>query len=123
MPFPFINTVSPTIKDKPKVTKDEKKKTVLVECIVQSDSLPKVKVLKGTETILEDRKHVVKVEQMKDGEYSVKFQINEPSKSDEGNYKFIMQNESGEITSSAVEVKDVPVEKGKSTFSGHLINY
>ena len=101
------------------MTKDEKKKTVLVECIVQSDSLPKVKVLKGTETILEDRKHVVKVEQMKDGEYSVKFQINEPSKSDEGNYKFIMQNESGEITSSAVEVKDVPVEKGKSTFSGH----
>ena len=112
----MTRAVPPTIKDKPKVTKDEKKKTVLVECVVQSDSLPKVKVMKGSETIFEDRKHMAKVEQIKDGEYSVKFQINEPTKADEGNYKFVIQSESGETTSASVEVKDVPVEKGKLIF-------
>ena len=114
----MTHAVPPTIKDKPKVTKDEKKKTVLVECVVQSDSLPKVKVMKGSETIFEDRKHMAKVEQIKDGEYSVKFQINEPTKADEGNYKFVIQSESGETTSASVEVKDVPLEKGKLIFLG-----
>ena len=58
--------VPPSIKEKPKVVKDDKKKTVVMECIVHSDSPPKVKVLKGTETIVEDKKHFAKVEKIKE---------------------------------------------------------
>jgi hypothetical protein len=118
------------------VVKDDKKKTVVMECIVHSDSPPKVKVMKGTETILEDKKHFAKIEQIKEvhefslpnvafgnlyymhlfislkGEYSVKFEITEPTKADEGNYKFVVQNEKGETTSDMMEVKEIPAEKG-----------
>ena len=59
-------SVPPSIKEKPKVVKDDKKKTVVMECIVHSDSPPKVKVLKGTETIVEDKKHFAKVEKIKE---------------------------------------------------------
>ena len=48
------------------------------------------------------------------GEYSVKFEITEPTKSDEGNYKFVVQNEKGEITSDMMEVKEIPAEKGRN---------
>ncbi len=41
----------------------------------------------------------------------MKFQINEPSKNDEGNYKFVIQNEKGESISETVEVTDVVEEK------------
>ena len=47
------------------------------------------------------------------GEYSVKFEITEPTKGDEGNYKFVVQNEKGETTSELMEVKEIPVEKGE----------
>ena len=47
------------------------------------------------------------------GEYSVKFEITEPTKSDEGNYKFVVQNEKGETTSELMEVKEIPAEKGR----------
>ena len=47
------------------------------------------------------------------GEYSVKFEITEPTKADEGNYKFVVQNEKGETTSDLMEVKEIPVEKGE----------
>ena len=46
------------------------------------------------------------------GEYSVKFEITEPTKSDEGNYKFVVQNVKGETTSDMMEVKEIPAEKG-----------
>ena len=62
----FGCTVAPTIKEKPKIVKDDKKKTVVMECIVHSDSPPKVKVMKGSETILEDKKHFAKIEQIKE---------------------------------------------------------
>ena len=47
------------------------------------------------------------------GEYSVKFEIDEPTKSDEGSYKFVVQNEKGETTSELMEVKEIPAEKGE----------
>ena len=66
---PSFYPVPPSIKEKPKVVKDDKKKTVVMECIVRSDSPPKVKVMKGSETIMEDKKHFAKVEQMKEVQY------------------------------------------------------
>ena len=55
------------------------------------------------------------------GEYSVKFEITEPTKSDEGNYKFVVQNEKGETTSDMMEVKEIPAEKGRlKTCNGML---
>ena len=98
--------------------KDDKKKTVVMQCIIHSDSQPKVKVLKGTETILEDKKHFAKIEKIQDGEYSVTFQINEPTKNDEGNYKFVVQNEKGETISETVEVSEVTEDK-----KGNNINF
>ena len=67
--MPSFYPVPPSIKEKPKVVKDDKKKTVVMECIVRSDSPPKVKVMKGSETIMEDKKHFAKVEQMKEVQY------------------------------------------------------
>ena len=48
------------------MVKDDKKKTVVMECIVHSDTPPKVKVLKGTQTIVEDKKHFAKVDQIQE---------------------------------------------------------
>ena len=56
------------------------------------------------------------------GEYSVKFEIDEPTKADEGAYKFVIQNEKGETTSDSMEVKEIPVEKGKIFIKHVTIN-
>ena len=113
-----------------------------MECIIHSDSPPKVQVLKGTETVLEDKKHFAKIEKINEvglvnsslknlcqtnlmylkiqGEYSVTFQINEATKADEGNYKFVVQNEKGETTSEMIEVTAIPELEKKGTANKYL---
>ena len=66
----IIFIVPPSIKEKPKVVKDDKKKTVVMECIIRSDTPPKVQVLKGTETVLEDKKHFAKIEKINEVGFS-----------------------------------------------------
>ena len=93
-----------------------------MECIIHSDSPPKVQVLKGTETVLEDKKKFAKIEKLNEGEYSVKFQINDASKSDEGNYKFVVQNEKGETMSETIEVTGIPEQKGKLSSPSYFLD-
>ena len=54
------------------------------------------------------------------GEYSVTFQINEATKADEGNYKFVVQNEKGETTSEMIEVTAIPELEKKGTANKYL---
>lgn len=51
------------------------------------------------------------------GEYAVQLEISEAQEIDRGSYKLIAKNAKGEITSQAVEVKNIPaaeVEKKKA---------
>ena len=65
MYFPLI-TVIPVIKERPKVIKVVKKKTVIVECNVISKFAPQVTWFKEKTAIREDSRHTVHVEQIKE---------------------------------------------------------
>lgn len=58
--------IIPVIKEKPKVIKIIKKRTVIVECKVQSKFKPECTWFKETSAVKEDAKHQVHVEQVKD---------------------------------------------------------
>lgn len=66
------------IKEKPKVIKIVKKKTVIVECHVLSKFTPECTWFKETKAVKEDSRHKVHVEQVKDVRYNkIFFHINE----------------------------------------------
>lgn len=58
--------IIPVIKEKPKVIKIIKKKTVIVECKVQSKFEPACVWFKESSEVKESRRHKVHVEQVKD---------------------------------------------------------
>lgn len=62
----FILVVIPVIKEKPKVVKIIKKKTVVVECHVLSKFAPDCTWFKETQAVKEDSRHKLHVEQVKD---------------------------------------------------------
>lgn len=65
------------IKEKPKVTKVVKKRTVIIECKVQSSFTPQCTWFKENNKVKEDSSHSVHVEQVKDvSEISFSFKIN-----------------------------------------------
>lgn len=59
-------SVIPVIKEKPKVIKITKKKTVIVECNVVSKFPPQCTWFKEKTAVCEDSRHTVRVEQVKD---------------------------------------------------------
>jgi len=63
--FPLILVV-PLIKEKPKITKIVKKKTVVIECKVQSSFTPKCTWFKETKAVKEDTQHTVHIEQIRE---------------------------------------------------------
>ncbi|XP_047102337.1 muscle M-line assembly protein unc-89-like isoform X2 [Schistocerca piceifrons] len=103
--------IVPVIKEKPKVIKIVKKKTVIIECTVQSKFAPKCTWFKERTAVKEDNRRSVHVEQVKEGEFSVKLEIASCSESDKGTYKLVARNEKGEATSQTVEIIDIPVEE------------
>lgn len=103
--------IIPVIKEKPKVIKIIKKKTVIVECKVLSKFAPDCTWFKEDNAVKEDSRHQVQVEQVKDGEFAVKLEISDVQKTDKGLYKLVAKNEKGEATSQTVEVTELPPDE------------
>lgn len=103
--------IIPVIKEKPKVIKIIKKKTVIVECKVLSKFAPDCTWFKEDNAVKEDTRHQVQVEQVKDGEFAVKLEISDVQKTDKGLYKLVAKNEKGEATSQTVEVTELPPDE------------
>lgn len=106
----FIPVV-PVIKDKPKIIKIIKKRTVVIECTVASKFEPKCTWYKESNTVVENKRHVYLVEKTKEGEFAVKLEINEVEDNDKGAYKLIASNEKGEAVSQVVHLVDIPEEE------------
>lgn len=98
------------IREKPKVIKIVKKKTVIVECSVLSKFAPDCTWFKESQAVQEDSRHKIHVEKIKEGEFAVKLEIEQISKADKGKYKLVARNEKGEATSQVVEVAELPEE-------------
>lgn len=105
--------IVPVIKDKPKIIKIVKKKTVIIECIVCSKFEPKCTWYKEEKALKETTRHAVQIEQVKDGEYAVKLEIKEVKETDKGSYKLVAKNDKGEATSQTVELTELPTDDEK----------
>lgn len=104
----IITLVIPVIKDKPRVIKIIKKKTVVIECVVVSKFEPRCTWFKEQNEVTESSRHRVDVQQVKDGEYAVKLEITQVNEDDKGSYKLVAKNEKGEAVSQTVELIDIP---------------
>lgn len=109
----YIFSVVPVIKDKPKIIKIIKKRTVVIECVVASKFEPKCTWYKESNTVKESNRHVYQVEKTKEGEFAVKLEINAVEDSDKGAYKLVASNEKGEAVSQVVNLVDIPEEERK----------
>lgn len=96
------------IKDKPKVIKIIKKRTVVIECVVVSKFAPKCTWFKEKNEVSETERHKVEVKQVKENEYAVQLEISQVTETDKGSYQLVARNEKGEAVSQIVELKDIP---------------
>lgn len=113
----------PVIKDKPKIIKIIKKKTVVIECVVISKFEPKCAWFKETNKIEESSRHKVEIQQVKEGEFAVKLEISQVVEEDKGSYKLIAKNEKGEAVSQTVELTDLPEGEEKSSIKPKIVKH
>jgi hypothetical protein len=59
----FIIPVAPVIRERPKIVTVTKKRTIIIECRVQSQSQPQVFWQKETRTVREDSRHVIHIKE------------------------------------------------------------
>lgn len=111
--FPFV--VVPVIKEKPKLVTNVKKRTASIECAVASRFKPECIWMKETTVIKETHRHMIKIEETRQGEFSVKLNITELSEADFGAYKLVAKNDKGQATSQVIEIKDIVFEKPPPT--------
>lgn len=98
----------PVIKDKPKIIKIIKKRTVIIECVVASKFEPKCTWFKESTVVKESKRHLYAVQKVSEGEYAVKLEINEVEELDKGSYKLVASNEKGEAVSQIVHLTEIP---------------
>jgi Immunoglobulin I-set domain len=104
------------IKEKPKIIKIIKKRTVIIECIVASKFEPQCTWFKESSAVKESSRHMVQISQVREGEFAVKLEINQVKETDKGSYKLVAKNEKGEATSQVVELLEIPpLEEEKRT--------
>lgn len=96
------------IKDKPKVIKIIKKRTVVIECVVVSKFAPKCIWFKEKNEVSESERHKVDIKQVKENEFAVQLEISQVTDIDKGSYQLVARNEKGEAVSQIVELKDIP---------------
>lgn len=113
--------VIPVIKDKPKIIKIIKKRTVIIECVVVSKFEPKCTWFKETTEVHETERHRVDIQQVRDGEYAVKLEIGQIVDTDRGAYKLIARNEKGEAVSQVVDLQDIPEEEKVAAPKPHIV--
>lgn len=106
--FVCFIAVIPVIKEKPKIIKIIKKKTVVIECIVVSKFAPKCTWFKEQNEVAESQRHKVEVKQLKENEYAVQLEISQVTDTDKGSYQMLAKNEKGEAVSQTVELVDIP---------------
>lgn len=106
--FWFCVAVIPVIKDKPKILKIIKKRTVVIECVVVSKFAPKCTWFKEQNEVSESERHRVEVKQVKENEFAVQLEITQVTETDRGAYQLVAKNEKGEAVSQTVELKDIP---------------
>lgn len=100
--------VVPVIKDRPKILKIIKKKTVVIECVVVSKFAPKCTWFKENNEVTESERHHVEIKQVKENEFAVQLEISQINETDKGSYQVVAKNEKGEAVSQVVELKDIP---------------
>ncbi|XP_073811656.1 projectin protein bent isoform X33 [Musca autumnalis] len=105
--------IIPVIKDKPKIIKIIKKRTVVIECTVASKYEPKCTWFKESNIVKESSRHVYKVQKSKEGEFAVQLEINDVEEIDKGAYKLVASNEKGEAVSQIVHLTDIPEAERK----------
>merc|ERR550517_1092338 len=103
--------IAPVIREQPKVIRIEKKRSVVVECHVESQFEPTVMWYKEQTVVQKNSTHKVNIQKVSEGEFAVKLEINEMTKSDCGTYKLVAKNQKGEVISQTVAVPDVPEEE------------
>lgn len=109
------------IKDKPKIIKIIKKRTVIIECVVVSKFEPKCQWFKESVEVNESERHKVDIHQIKDGEFAVKLEIAQISQTDKGAYKLVARNEKGEAVSQVVELIEIPEEEKKPAAKPQIV--
>lgn len=107
--------VVPVIKEKPKLVTNIKKRMASIECAVASRFKPECVWMKETTVIKETHRHLIKIEETREGEFSVKLNITELSEADFGAYKLVAKNDKGQATSQVIEIKDIVFEKPPPT--------
>uniref|UniRef100_A0A2M4CZK1 Putative titin n=1 Tax=Anopheles darlingi TaxID=43151 RepID=A0A2M4CZK1_ANODA len=103
--------IIPVIKEKPKLVTNVKKRTASIECSVASRFKPECIWMKETTVIKETHRHMIKIEETREGEFSVKLNIVGLSEADFGAYKLVAKNDKGQATSQVIEIKDIVFEK------------
>uniref|UniRef100_A0AAG5CTD6 Twitchin n=1 Tax=Anopheles atroparvus TaxID=41427 RepID=A0AAG5CTD6_ANOAO len=107
--------IIPVIKEKPKLVTNVKKRTASIECSVASRFKPECIWMKETTVIKETHRHMIKIEETREGEFSVKLNIVGMSEADFGAYKLVAKNDKGQATSQVIEIKDIVFEKPPAT--------
>ncbi|XP_049301025.1 twitchin isoform X6 [Anopheles funestus] len=107
--------IIPVIKEKPKLVTNVKKRTASIECSVASRFKPECVWMKETTVIKETHRHMIKIEETREGEFSVKLNIVGLSEADFGAYKLVAKNDKGQATSQVIEIKDIVFEKPPAT--------
>lgn len=72
---------------------------------------PKCVWFKEQAEVTESQRHRVDIQQVRDGEFSVKLEIAQINEDDKGAYKLVARNEKGEAVSQLVELLDIPEEE------------
>ena len=103
--------VAPQIREKPKVIRVQKKRTIVIECSVRCAAPPEVTWYKEKTVVKKDSRRTVNIQQVQKGEYKVQLEISDASKEDKGSYKFVAKNEKGESSSQSVEITEIPDEE------------
>ncbi|XP_065220483.1 twitchin isoform X27 [Planococcus citri] len=101
--------IKPVIKEVPKVV-TIKRKCAVIECRVQSVFEPQCIFSKDNVVIRETTNKKVKIERVSDGEYLIKLELEPCTTADKGSYKLTVKNEKGEVTSTNIELTEVPEE-------------
>lgn len=115
--------IVPVIKEKPKIIKIIKKKTVVIECAVVSKFAPKCTWFKEKNEVAEDTRHKVEVQQIKDGEFAVKLEISEVTDNDKGSYQLVARNEKGEAVSQVVDLVDIPANEDQKSVKPEIVKH
>ncbi|XP_037071186.1 twitchin-like [Pollicipes pollicipes] len=99
--------VVPEMRQQPRVIVIRERRVVIIESRITCVNRPNVQWLHQMRQVTGDSRRSVIVEQVSQGEYAVKLEINGASAADRGEYQLVARNEKGEVKSQPVTVSEV----------------